>query len=83
MEDKTHIPVIILVESKISEHFQEDPEFEIENIERCPNCGSSLFRIYHEPVPEGTYEQKVCAVCNHRMGGFLDNWKEIYKNNEK
>ena len=76
MNERTHIQVITLSELAIAEHFQQDPEFEQENIERCPECGSSLFRIYHEPVPEGTYEQNVCAVCNHRVGGWINNWKE-------
>jgi len=76
MNERTFIPVITLSELAVAEHFQQEPCFEQENIERCPECGSSLFRIYHEPVPEGTYEQNICAVCNHRVGGWLNNWKE-------
>jgi len=75
MNKRTHIPVITLSELAIAEHFQQEPAFEQENIERCPECGSSLFRIYCEPVPEGTYEQNICAICNHRVGGWLNNWR--------
>jgi uncharacterized protein with PIN domain len=78
MNERTFIPVITLSELAVAEHFQQ-PFFEQENIKRCPECGSSLFRIYHEPVPEGTYEQNVCAVCNHRVGGWLNRWKERLK----
>ncbi len=74
-----YIPVITLTESAITEHFQQESCFEQENIERCPKCGSSLFRIYHEPVPEGTYEQNICAVCNHRVGGWVNDWKKKIK----
>lgn len=62
----------ILKESVIGEIFE---EYEQENIERCPDCGSSVFRIYNEPVKEGVYEQMVCAVCNHRVGGWLNDFR--------
>lgn len=67
-----YIEVKTLKESTLAEHFD---EYEQENIERCPDCGSSLFRIYNEPVKEGQYEQMVCAVCNHRFGGWLNDFK--------
>ena len=72
---RTHIPIITLSELAISEHFPES--FEQENIERCPECGSSLFRIYKEPVPEGTYDNVICGICNHRIGGYLNDWKNL------
>ncbi len=75
MNKRIQIPVITLSELAISEHFPES--FEQENIERCPECGSSLFRIYKQPVPRGTYEQNICAICNHRVGGYLNNWKDF------
>ena len=76
MNERTFIPVITLSELAVAEHFQQEPCFEQENIERCPECGSSLFRLYNEPVPEATYTQNICAVCNHRVGGFVNRWKE-------
>ncbi len=63
---------IVLKESIVGEQFE---EFELENLERCPDCGSSLFRIYKEPVKEGLYEQMVCAVCNHVFGGWLNDFR--------
>jgi uncharacterized protein with PIN domain len=74
MNERTFIPVITLSELSLSEHFREEPYFEQENIERCPECGSSLFRIYKEPVLEGLYEQNICAICNHRVGGWLNDF---------
>ena len=68
-----HVDVIVVKESALVEHFD---EFEQEHLERCPDCGSSLFRIYNEPVKEGQYEQMVCAVCNHRVGGWLNDFKK-------
>jgi len=62
----------VLKESILANHFQ---EYEQENIERCSDCGSSIFRIYNEPVKEGKYEQMVCAKCNHRVGGWLNDFK--------
>jgi uncharacterized protein with PIN domain len=62
----------VLKESALAEHFE---EFDQEYLERCPDCGSSLFRIYKEPVKEGLYEQFVCAICNHRYGGWLNDFK--------
>lgn len=67
-----YIEAKILKESIVAEHFE---EYDQEHIERCPDCGSSLFRIYKEPVKEGTYEQMVCAVCNHRFGGWLNDFR--------
>lgn len=72
-EDKKHIMVITLTEIAVSEHFVES--YEQENLERCPECGSSLFRLYNEEVPEGRYDQFICAVCNHRWGGYLNKFK--------
>ena len=74
MNERTNIPVITLSELAVSEHFPDN--FEQENLERCPECGSSLFRIYKEPVQEGTYEQYICSICNHRFGGWLNNLKD-------
>lgn len=73
-ENREHINVITLTELAVSEHFPES--YEQENLERCPECGSSLFRIYKEDVPEGSYDQFICAVCNHRWGGYLNRFKE-------
>lgn len=73
-----HISVIVLKESTLGEHFE---EFEQEHLERCPDCGSSIFRIYKEPVKEGLYEQMVCAVCNHRIGGWLNDFRIEGKEN--
>lgn len=73
-----YIETKVLKESTIGEHFE---EFEQENIERCPDCGSTIFRIYKEPVKEGTYEQMVCAICNHRVGGWLNDWRSEGNNN--
>lgn len=67
-----HVNVVVLKESAVAEHFD---EYEQELLERCPDCGSSIFRIYREPVKEGLYEQMVCAVCNHRVGGWLNDFK--------
>lgn len=67
-----YIETKVLKESIVGEHFD---EFEQEHLERCVDCGSSLFRIYNEPVKEGTYEQMVCAVCNHRVGGWLNDFR--------
>jgi len=67
-----YIETKVLKESVLWEHFE---EFDQEHLERCPDCGSSLFRIYKEPVKEGLYEQMVCAVCNHRIGGWLNDFK--------
>ena len=63
----------ILKESTVAEHFD---EYEQENLERCPDCGSTVFRIYKEPVDEGLYEQMICAVCSHRLGGWLNDFKK-------
>jgi len=68
------IAVTTLTEYEVSKHFS---NFEQEHFERCPECGSSLFRIYKEPVPEGLYEQFICAICNHRYGGWLNDYKTI------
>lgn len=65
------IEVKILPESEIIEQFS---DYQQENIERC-HCGSSLFRIYKEPVLEGLYEQNVCAICGDIMGGWLNDFK--------
>ncbi len=70
-EEKT-IDIKVFKESEISKYF---PEYEQENIERCPDCGSSIFRIYKEPVKEGLYEQIICAICNHRYGGWLNDFR--------
>lgn len=67
-----YIEAKILKESMVSSHFE---EYEQENLERCSDCGSSIFRIYKEPVEEGIYEQMICAVCNHRVGGWLNDFK--------
>lgn len=67
-----HMEAKIIKESVLCEHFE---EFDQEKIERCPDCGSSLFRIYNEPVKEGLYEQMVCAVCNYRVGGWLNDFE--------
>jgi uncharacterized protein with PIN domain len=75
MNERIHIPVITLTELAVAEHFQEGDGFEQENLERCPECGSSLFRIYKEPVPESTYEQQICAICNHIIGGWVNDWR--------
>lgn len=70
--ENRYIDTKILKESIIGEIFE---EYEQENIDRCANCGSSLFRIYKEPVKEGVYEQMICAVCNHRVGGWLNDFR--------
>lgn len=70
--DNRYIDTKILKESVIGEIFE---EYEQENVERCPDCGSSLFRIYKEPVKEGVYEQMVCAVCLHIFGGWLNDFR--------
>ena len=67
-------PILILNELNVSEHF---PEFEQEHFERCPECGSTVFRIYKEPVEECVYEQFICAICNHRYGGWVNDYKTI------
>jgi hypothetical protein len=72
--NRIQIPVVTVSENAISEHFPEN--YEQENIERCAECGSSLFRIYKEPVPEGTYEQTICAICNNRTGGYVNDWRK-------
>lgn len=66
-----YIETKVLKESAVEEHFE---EFDQEYLERCPDCGSSLFRIYKEPVKEGLYEQMICATCNHRLGGWLNDF---------
>lgn len=71
-----YIEAKVLKESIVGEIFE---GFEQEHLERCPDCGSSLFRIYKEPVKEGTYEQMICAVCNHRLGGWLNDWRSERK----
>lgn len=70
-EDGRYIDAKILKESTVGEHFD---EYEQENLERCPDCGSTIFRIYKEPVEEGKYEQMICVVCNHRLGGWLNDF---------
>lgn len=71
------VNTVVLKESIVGEHFLDT--FEQENLERCPDCGSSIFRIYNEPVKEGRYEQIICAVCNHRLGGWLNDYKTELK----
>jgi len=51
--------------------------FDSECVERC-SCGSSLFRIYNEPTNEGEYIQHVCAICNNRIGGFVNDFRKNY-----
>ncbi len=67
-----YIEAKVLKESIVGEHFE---EFDQEHLERCPDCGSSLFRIYKEPVKEGLYEQIICGICNHRFGGWLNDFR--------
>lgn len=67
-----YIETKVLKESIVGEHFD---EFDQEHLERCPDCGSSLFRIYKDPVKEGLYEQMVCAICNHIFGGWLNDFR--------
>jgi len=74
------IDVKTLTEYEVSKHFS---NFEQEHFERCPECGSSLFRIYKEPVEVGTYEQFICAICNHRYGGWLNDWKKLLETKPK
>lgn len=69
--DRRYMDVKILKESTVGELFD---AYEQENLERCPDCGSVMFRIYKEPVKEGVYEQMICAVCNHRLGGWLNDF---------
>ena len=70
MNEET-IEVKVLKESSLCEIFE---EYDQDHIERCSDCGSSIFRIYNEPVKEGQYEQLVCAVCGHRVGGWLNDF---------
>lgn len=67
-----YIETKVLKESTAVEIFE---TYDQDHFERCPDCGSSLFRIYKEPVKEGLYEQMVCAICNHRFGGWLNDFK--------
>lgn len=76
--DSNNICATVLKESTLAEIFE---EFEQENLERCPDCGSSIFRIYKEPVKEGLYEQMICTVCNHRIGGWLNDFRKEGKEN--
>ena len=71
-KDERYIEAKILKESTIGECFE---EYEQEHLERCPDCGSSIFRIYKEPVKEGLYEQMICAICNHNFGGWLNDFR--------
>jgi len=71
-KEERYIEAKIIKESTIGEHFE---DFEQENLERCADCGSSMFRIYKEPVKEGVYEQMICAVCNHILGGWLNDFR--------
>lgn len=76
IEERKQILVVTLTELAISEYFD---DFEQENLERCPECGSSLFRLYKQHVPEGSYDQFICAVCNHRWGGYLNDYNIQFK----
>jgi hypothetical protein len=64
------IPTLVQPECMCAEHFS--LSYDQENLERCSNCGSSLFRNYNEPVQEGSYVNQVCAVCNERLGGIVN-----------
>ncbi len=60
-----HIPVLILPECAIGEHV----DYCEWQIDRCSNCGSSLFRNY----TDNNETHQICAVCNCRLGGFMKN----------
>lgn len=69
-------PKITVIVNPLSTLCEEFTEYSQEFVERCSNCGSSLFYLYNEPVPEGEYIQNVCAVCGSRQGGYINNFRE-------
>lgn len=75
------IPILVHPECAIGAHVT---FFMNNRIQRCTNCGSSLFRIYETNIPEGTYDHEICAVCNCRLGARMNAFeKELqYFNND-
>jgi len=62
------IPVLVLPECAVGQHVQFYDEI---NVDRCTNCGSSLFRNYVELNTEKEdWIQQICAVCGQRLGEF-------------
>ena len=45
-------------------------------LEKCSNCGSTIFRIYNEDTNKGTYIQFICVKCNQKATGLEFSWKE-------
>jgi hypothetical protein len=68
------IPVLTQPECAIGAHVT---WFEEQRLQRCSNCGSSLFRLYSVNTDEGTFDHEICAVCNCRLGGRPNNFKTI------
>jgi hypothetical protein len=67
------IPTLVQPENEVCEHIR---CFTQERLERCSNCGSSLWRNYNEDVPEGDYYHQICAVCNQRLGAIQHTYKK-------
>jgi hypothetical protein len=67
------IPTLVQPENEVCEHIK---NFNQNDLERCGNCGSSLWRNYNEDVPEGDYYHQICAVCNQRLGAILHTYKK-------
>lgn len=62
------IPVLVLPECAIGQHVKFYNEYDID---RCSNCGSSLFRNYTERNEnDEDWIQQICAVCGNRLGEF-------------
>ncbi len=75
--DEMAHPVIetktILHLCNIEKHYGK--EFKPKLVEKC-NCGSTIFRIYNEDTPKGTYIQFICVKCNQKATGLEFNWKK-------
>ena len=69
------IKEVIYPEWRALERF---PNAEQEDLERCA-CGSSLFRIVRDAVPEGHDYCFVCAKCNSYIGGILNDLKATHE----
>ena len=62
-----HIPILVLPECAVGKYVD---YFEW-NLDRCSNCGSSLFRNYTEKNGDDYETHQICAICNCRLGGFV------------